>query len=159
MPSIAIEAATRTLPYTKTADVNRSSTEEPQATIPKTEDVTGRQTTNAEASNAQAAAQVAAAKKTTAEEAIARKETARDATEEPPSDEATREAVEKLQTYTDRLDRNLEFSVDDSSGRTVVTVRDGGTEEVIRQIPSEEALRLASDIDRGDSVSFVDSRA
>lgn len=76
----------------------------------------------------------------------------------PPSEESTREAVEKLQTYAEQLNRDLEFSVDDSSGRTVVTVRDGSTEEVIRQIPSEEALRLAGDIDNG-GVRLFDARA
>ncbi len=75
---------------------------------------------------------------------------ARDELAEPaPTQEATKEAIERLQSYADRLNRDLEFSIDDSSGRTIVTVRDGSTDEVIRQIPSEEALRLANEIDGG----------
>jgi len=38
---------------------------------------------------------------------------------------------------------DLEFKVDDASGRTVITVYHPETEEVIRQIPPEEALQLA----------------
>jgi flagellar protein FlaG len=40
--------------------------------------------------------------------------------------------------------RSLEFRVDASSGHTVVSVRNPQTGELIRQIPSEETLRLAA---------------
>ena len=74
-----------------------------------------------------------------------------------PTQAATIDAIERLQSYADRLNRDLEFSVDDSSGRTIVTVRDSSTDEVIRQIPSEEALRLANEIDGG--VKLFEARA
>jgi flagellar protein FlaG len=45
-----------------------------------------------------------------------------------------------------RMNRYLEFQVDEQSGRTVVTVKDRNTGEVIRQIPSEEILRLARNL-------------
>lgn len=50
---------------------------------------------------------------------------------------------EALQDFVQSLQRNLEFSLDDSTGTVVVKViaRDSG--EVIRQIPSETALELA----------------
>ncbi len=38
---------------------------------------------------------------------------------------------------------NLEFSIDDTTGQTVVKVVDSSTKEVIRQIPSEEMLAIA----------------
>ncbi|KRB93365.1 hypothetical protein ASE07_13280 [Noviherbaspirillum sp. Root189] len=38
---------------------------------------------------------------------------------------------------------NLEFSVDEDSNRTIVKVIDQQTQEVLRQIPSEEALKIS----------------
>lgn len=57
--------------------------------------------------------------------------------------EAMKSAAAQIETYLRSIGRALEFSVDDTTGRTVVTVRDSATGETIRQIPSEEALRLA----------------
>ena len=70
------------------------------------------------------------------------------------NENVTREVLDELQNYVDQLNRNLEFSVDDSSGRTVVTVRDGSTDVVIRQIPSEEVLRLAKNFNSGGARLF-----
>lgn len=42
---------------------------------------------------------------------------------------------------------NLEFSVDEQLGRTIVRLVDANTQELIRQIPSEEFLRSARSID------------
>lgn len=42
----------------------------------------------------------------------------------------------------------LEFSVDESSGRVLVRVRDKETNELIRQIPSEEMLAIRDALDR-----------
>ena len=53
------------------------------------------------------------------------------------------QAVSRLQEYVQSIDREFDFSVDEDSGRTVVKVVDGQTQEVIRQIPPETALRLA----------------
>jgi|GEM_PF-1634476 len=49
-------------------------------------------------------------------------------------------AIETTQPY---FRPDLEFKVDEVSGRTVITVYHPETEEVIRQIPPEEAMRLA----------------
>lgn len=51
--------------------------------------------------------------------------------------------AERLESYLRSVARSLEFRVDAASGRTVVSVRDAETGELIRQIPSEEVLRLA----------------
>ena len=56
--------------------------------------------------------------------------------------EVLADAVDQLNEHAQGTQRNLSFSVDDSSGRTVVRVVDTQTEEVIRQIPSEEMLVL-----------------
>ena len=52
-------------------------------------------------------------------------------------------AVDELSLHAQSISRDLEFSVDEELGRTVITVYDSKTEEVIRQIPSEEVIALA----------------
>lgn len=42
------------------------------------------------------------------------------------------------------IQRNLEFRIDDASGRTVITVKDSESQEVIRQIPSDQLLELSA---------------
>lgn len=59
------------------------------------------------------------------------------------SAEALQKAVEKFASQVQSFQRNLNFSIDDSTGRTVVKVIDMSNDEVIRQIPSEEMLALA----------------
>ena len=49
-------------------------------------------------------------------------------------------AVNQLNGYMEETHRGLRFSVDENSGRTIVRVVDIETDEVIRQIPSEEML-------------------
>jgi flagellar protein FlaG len=56
---------------------------------------------------------------------------------------AMQAVAQQIDSYLKSTGRQLEFSVDDASGRTVITVRNPDTGETIRQIPSEEALRLA----------------
>lgn len=60
-----------------------------------------------------------------------------------PKAEDLQSAVLRLNEAVQSMQRNLEFTVDESTGRTVVKVIDKETSEVIRQIPSEEAMRLA----------------
>lgn len=62
---------------------------------------------------------------------------------------AIAETVERLTDRMQALRRELNFSVDEASGRTVITVKDSETDEVIRQIPAEEALRLAERLEEG----------
>jgi flagellar protein FlaG len=59
----------------------------------------------------------------------------------PPVDIA--EVAQRIESYLKSVNRSLEFRVDDESGRTVVSVRDGETGDLIRQFPSDEVLRLA----------------
>ena len=72
--------------------------------------------------------------------------------------EAVRERLEssvsQLKDLAQSVQRDLQFSIDDSSGRTVITVLDSNTEEIIRQIPSEEVLALARNIDTMKGVLF-----
>ena len=50
------------------------------------------------------------------------------------------EVVAVLNDFVQQIQRDLNFSVDEDSGRTVVKVLDTETKEVIRQIPSQEVL-------------------
>ena len=63
------------------------------------------------------------------------------------------EMVEALNARMQQMHHGLRFSVDDSSGRIVVKVIDLDTEEVIRQIPSEEMLAIMHQV--GDSQSMI----
>lgn len=54
------------------------------------------------------------------------------------------EAVKQINDYVQSVQRDLTFSMDGESGRTVIRVIDSGSGELIRQIPSEEVLALAS---------------
>ena len=62
----------------------------------------------------------------------------------PKQEPADIEAVAKqLESFLKRVSRSLEFHVDDASGRMVCSVRDAATDDLIRQIPNEEVLRMA----------------
>ncbi|WP_312290650.1 flagellar protein FlaG [Stutzerimonas nitrititolerans] len=64
------------------------------------------------------------------------------------------EAVERIRTQMQTLQRDLNFSVDDSTGQVVVQVLDGDSGKVVRQIPSEDILRLAERLDEMRSLLF-----
>jgi flagellar protein FlaG len=68
-------------------------------------------------------------------------------------------AVSKLNDYVQNLQHNLSFSVSDETGRTVIKVYDAETDELIRQIPSEETIKLAASIDASSASLFVKERA
>ncbi len=51
--------------------------------------------------------------------------------------------VAKLSDFVQAVERDLSFTVDDDTGDTVIVVKDRQTDEVVRQIPSEEVLQLA----------------
>lgn len=60
-----------------------------------------------------------------------------------PLHDPSEAVARQIASYLKSVGRALEFSVDETTGRTIVTVRDAGTGETIRQIPGEDALRLA----------------
>lgn len=63
-------------------------------------------------------------------------------------------AVSSIQEFAQSIQRNLNFALDESTGRVVVKVTDSVSGEVIRQMPSEEALRLAETLDEVRSLLF-----
>jgi len=57
------------------------------------------------------------------------------------------DAVERINEMMQNGKQTLKFQLDDDSGRMVVQVMDARTDEVIRQIPSEETLKFAEYVD------------
>ena len=64
------------------------------------------------------------------------------------ADQSLAEAIDKLNSKIQNLNRNLEFTLDEGSGELVVKVVDAQTHEVIRQIPRKEVLEIASHIEQ-----------
>ena len=62
--------------------------------------------------------------------------------------------VRKIESVTRQIDsflrsmnKSLQFRLDESTGRMIVSICDSETGEVIRQVPGEEALRIAQDLE------------
>lgn len=69
------------------------------------------------------------------------------------------QAVQQIASFVQNLSRSLSISVDDRSGDFVVRVQNALTEEVVRQIPSEEVLRISAAIEeRNSSLSLMGER-
>ncbi|MCQ4287222.1 flagellar protein FlaG [Pseudomonas stutzeri] len=64
------------------------------------------------------------------------------------------DTLAQLRAQIQGQQRNLTFNVDDSTGDVVVQVLDGDSGKVIRQIPSEEILRLSERLDEMRSLLF-----
>lgn len=59
-----------------------------------------------------------------------------------------RQALDEVREAISPVAQNLLFSIDDDTGHTVVKIVDSSTDEVIKQIPSEEFLAIAKALDR-----------
>lgn len=68
--------------------------------------------------------------------------------------EKVRNAVTEIEKFLSSTRRNLEFSTDEESGKIVVKVIASETGELIRQLPSEEALRIANSLSDVNSILF-----
>lgn len=62
------------------------------------------------------------------------------------SEEQIKSAVKDLNIALKSLNVRREFKVDEEIDRVVVTLMDSEKKEVIRQIPSEEAIKLSKNI-------------
>lgn len=65
----------------------------------------------------------------------------------PSSDDIIR-ALDEVREAVKPVAQSLHFSLDQDTGRTVVKVMDTETNEMIRQIPSEDILKIAQAIDK-----------
>lgn len=64
------------------------------------------------------------------------------------SAEKLQASVEQLNQFMKDGQRNLAFSVDKSADEVVVKITDRDTDELIRQIPTEEALAIREHLDK-----------
>jgi flagellar protein FlaG len=65
-----------------------------------------------------------------------------------PSHEDVSAAVKKMNDAMLGSTQSLQFSIDEDSKDIVVKVIDQNTKEVVRQIPSKEALQIAKSLDK-----------
>ncbi len=82
----------------------------------------------------------------------------------PVKDEQTKEsaserdqlkmAVQEIEKFVQSVKRNLEFSIDEPSGKVIVKVIASDSGEVVRQIPNEEVLRLANSLNDASHLLF-----
>ncbi len=63
-------------------------------------------------------------------------------------------AVNEINNFFQTAQRSLGFSVDESSGHMVMQIKDTKTNEVIRQIPGEDVLKLVKRLDDLTGVLF-----
>jgi len=70
----------------------------------------------------------------------------------PPTADQLSQALKSINSVLQARSQNLEFSVDSDSARTIVTVTDTSTHEVIRQMPTKEAMEIAKALDRLQSL-------
>ena len=69
-----------------------------------------------------------------------------------PSPEELSKLVAKMQNRVSHLSSDLEFSVDDDSGKSIIKVTERATKDVIWQFPSEQALQVTHELDRFQSM-------
>jgi flagellar protein FlaG len=75
-----------------------------------------------------------------------------------PTREVVEKAAREIQAFVQKMGRNLNFSVDETTGYHVVRVVNPDTGELVRQLPSEELLKIARDFERLNNV-LVSQRA
>lgn len=77
----------------------------------------------------------------------------------PTSAKEAKRLSEELQRRVGGAESQLQFTVDEATGESVIKVTDKATNEVIRQIPSEEMLQIAKALDRFQESFLVNSKA
>ncbi|MFA5372072.1 MAG: flagellar protein FlaG [Sideroxydans sp.] len=68
--------------------------------------------------------------------------------EQQASAEQIKSAVENINLALKQSNKNLEFSIDESTNKQVFKLTDGETGDVIRQYPTEEMLSISRAIDQ-----------
>lgn len=67
---------------------------------------------------------------------------------ESPSSNLLSAAVSEMNEFVQSIQRELHFTIDEDSGRTVVKVIDKSTNEVIRQVPPEDLLAMLKEFSK-----------
>ena len=66
------------------------------------------------------------------------------------STEEISQAVEHINDFLQSVKRSLQFSLNEDTGRIVIQVKDIETDQLIRQIPPEDILKLAQNMGQID---------
>ncbi len=64
----------------------------------------------------------------------------------PATSDSSRKQSDALEVYSLQLNFRLKFSVDEATGKMVVKIINNETQQVIKIIPPEEALKVAARI-------------
>ncbi len=73
------------------------------------------------------------------------------------SSEQLQKAVVAINEYVQSINRDLQFSVDEDTDRTVIKVIDSESGELIRQIPDEVFLELARKLNEDGGLQLIDA--
>ena len=65
-----------------------------------------------------------------------------------PTREVVAKAAQQIQSFVQSMGRNLSFSVDSTTGYHIVRVTNPETGEVVRQLPTEELIRIAQSFEQ-----------
>ncbi|WP_354624014.1 flagellar protein FlaG [Psychromonas sp. MME2] len=63
-------------------------------------------------------------------------------------------AIAEINAFVQSMQRNLSFQVDEDLGESIISVKDMETDELIRQIPSEELVVLRKKMDDVAGILF-----
>jgi flagellar protein FlaG len=73
--------------------------------------------------------------------------TTQEASTAPASLQEVEQAMEEVRNAIAPMAQDLLFSIEEDTGKTIIKVVDSSTDEVIRQIPSEEIITIAKALD------------
>ena len=68
-----------------------------------------------------------------------------------PTKDVIAKTAQQIETFVQSMGRDLSFSVDSTTGYHVVKVTNPETGEVVRQLPSEELLKIAQSMEQTNS--------
>ncbi len=81
-------------------------------------------------------------------------------TAQPPAKPIdTAASVGRLNDLMQQIRRELHFSVDNATGRTIIKVVNAQTQEVVRQIPPEEVVTLMEHLQQSGNSLMMDLKA
>jgi flagellar protein FlaG len=72
--------------------------------------------------------------------------------EPTPTEEQLSQALKNINSVLQSRSQDVEFSIDQDSARTIVTVTDKTTHEVIRQMPTKEAMEISKALEHLQSL-------
>ena len=64
------------------------------------------------------------------------------------------EVVNDINKALTSVPKNINFSIDENSGRKVISVYEKGSDKLIRQLPSEDALKLLENLEQLKGLLF-----